>query len=185
MCAPSNFQLPVLQARPKDAYGALVFLQGKPFVRPDRVGLIGWSQGGGVVLMTIRVHDNNDRPEALPHGDFRAAIAFYPGSCSERTLKPGWETKTPFLVLIGEQDVWTPLEPCRTLLDHAVARGSPVELHSYAGAYHDFGYPGVRLHEEPGYRTSSGVVPVVGTDPAAREDALARVPTFLGRYLLD
>ena len=62
---------------------------------------------------------------------------------------------------------------------------SPIELHTYAGAYHDFDYPGIRLHEEPGYRTTSGVVPIVGTDPAAREDALARVPAFLGRYLLD
>jgi dienelactone hydrolase len=81
--------------------------------------------------------------------------------------------------------ITTRLEPCRTLLDHAVARGSPIELHTYAGAYHDFDYPGIKRHEEPGYRTTSGVVPIVGTDPAAREDALARVPAFLGRYLLD
>ena len=46
-------------------------------------------------------------------------------------------------------------------------------------------YPGIELHEEPGYRTTSGVVPIVGTDPAAREDALAWVPTFLARYPLD
>jgi dienelactone hydrolase len=185
MCAPASYRSEVALARPKDAYGALIFLQGKPFVRPDRIGLIGWSQGGGAVLMTIRVHDSQGRPVELPHGDFRAAIAFYPGACSERILKSGWETKIPFLVLMGEQDVWTPLEPCRSLLDHAIARGSPVELHTYAGAYHDFDFPGVKLHEEPGYRTSAGVVPIVGMDPAAREDALVRVAAFLGRYLLD
>jgi hypothetical protein len=84
-------------------------------------------------------------------------------------------------VLIGEQDVRTPLEPCRTLLDHGVARGS----HTHAGAYHDFDYPGIELQKEPGYRTSSGVVPIVGTDPAARKDALACVPAFLARYPLD
>jgi dienelactone hydrolase len=124
MCAPSNFQLPVLQGRPRDAYGALLFLQAKLFVRADRVGLIGWSEGGGAVLMTIRTHDS-PRPANLPHGDFHTAIAFYPGSCSERQLKPGWATKIPLLVLIGEKDVWTPLEPCRIVLDHAIAAGSP------------------------------------------------------------
>jgi hypothetical protein len=29
----------------------------------------------------------------------------------------------------------------------------------------------------------SGVVPIIGTDPAARQDALRRVPEFLARYL--
>jgi dienelactone hydrolase len=184
MCSPATLQLPVLQARPKDAYGALLFLQGKPFVRPDRIGLIGWSQGGGAVLMTIRTSDS-PRPAELPHGDFRTAIAFYPGSCSERQLKPGWTTRIRLLVLIGEKDVWTPLEPCRVLLDHAVAAGAPIELHTYPSAYHDFDYPGVRLHEEPEYRTTAGVIPVVGTDPAAREDALTRVSAFLAHTLLN
>jgi dienelactone hydrolase len=184
MCSPATLRLPVLQARPKDAYGALLFLQAKPFVRPDRVGLIGWSQGGGAVLMTIRTSDS-PRPADLPRGDFRTAIAFYPGSCSERQLKPGWTTKIPVLVLIGEKDVWTPLEPCRVLLDHAVTEGAPIELHTYPGAYHDFDYPGVSLHEEPENRTTAGVVPIVGMDPAAREDVLTRVPAFLARTLMN
>lgn len=77
--------------------------------------------------------------------------------------------------------LWSRAEHCLTTRWH----GGPIELHTYAGAYHDFDYPGIKLHEEPGYRPTSGVVPIVGTDPAAREDALARVPAFLGRYLLD
>jgi hypothetical protein len=35
----------------------------------------------------------------------------------------------------------------------------------------------------PAYRTRAGVVPIVGTEPAARQDAIARVPAFLARYL--
>lgn len=182
MCSQSNFRLPVFTARPGDAYGALLFLQDKPFVQPDRIGLVGWSQGGGVTLMTIRTHDS-PRPEPLPKGDFRAAVAFYPGSCNEKVLKAGWETRIPFLVLIGDADVWTPLAPCKVLLDHAAERGSPIELHSYAGAYHDFDAPGMRLHEEPGYKTSAGVIPVLGTDPAARADAIARMMAFLAQRL--
>jgi dienelactone hydrolase len=185
MCAPANYQRAVALARPRDAYGALIFLQDKSYVRPDRIGLIGWSQGGGTVLMTVRIHDSQGRPANLPHGDFAAAIAFYPGPCSERQLKPGWETRIPLLVLIGERDVWTPLGPCQTLLDHGRERGSPVELHTYPGAYHDFDYPGVRYHEEPDYRTTAGVVPIVAMDPAARADALVRVKTFLARNMMD
>ena len=183
MCSPAGFRATVSLARPKDAYGALIFLQGKPFVRPDRIGLIGWSQGGGTVLRTISANNSLGRPANLPHGDFRAAAAFYPGACSERELKGAWITKIPFLVLIGDKDVWTPMEPCKTMLDHAASHGSPVELQVYPGAYHDFDAPHVRIHKEPGYRTARGVVPILGTDPAAREDADTRVPAFLGHYL--
>jgi dienelactone hydrolase len=70
-------------------------------------------------------------------------------------------------------------------LDHAITAGAPVELHTYPGACHDFDYPGVRLHEEPENRTTAGVIPIVGTDPVAREDALIRVPAFLARTLLN
>src|SRR5438067_6002501 len=43
------------QKRERDAYGALQFLRAQAFVRPDRIGIIGWSQGGGVVLLSTRV----------------------------------------------------------------------------------------------------------------------------------
>lgn len=61
--------------------------------------------------------------------------------------------------------------------------GSPIELKIYPGAYHDFGWPNLAVHQLPAYRTAAGVVPVAGTDPAGREDALARVPGFLAKYL--
>jgi len=40
-------------------------------------------------------------------------------------------------------------------------------------------------HDSPHFRTAAGVVPIQGTDPAARQDALSRVPAFLGRYLMN
>ena len=49
--------------RPKDAYAALQYLQAQPFVKADHVGLIGWSQGGGVVLLSI-----NDKSIGRPEG---------------------------------------------------------------------------------------------------------------------
>jgi hypothetical protein len=40
------------------------------------------------------------------------------------------------------------------------------------------------VHESPQFRTAAGVVPIQGTNPAARQDALTRVPVFLDRYLM-
>ena len=59
--------------RPRDAYGALAYLQSLPFVIGDRIGLMGWSHGGGTVLFTID-RSSPARPAALPKGDFRAAV---------------------------------------------------------------------------------------------------------------
>ena len=184
MCAPQNFREQVYLARPKDAYGALRWLQAQPFVRPDRIGLIGWSLGGGTVLLTIR-KESLGRPAALPEGDFRAAIAFYPASCRESAHRIAWTSAIPLLVLVGASDNWTPAEPCQGLIEGAAARGAPAEMHIYPGAYHDFDWPHMAQHANDAYRTRGGVVPITGTDPAARADAFDRVPAFLASHLED
>ena len=182
MCSIGGFDLGTYRKRPKDAYGALWYLQAQPFVRADRVAAIGWSQGGGVVLMSIPTASLG-RPASLPQGDFRAAVAFYPGSCRDDRLPSGWTSTIPLLVLQGAEDVWTPLAPCKAFVDGAVARGAHIEMQIYSGAYHAFDAPNRPRTELPSYVTRAGVVPIVGTDPAARQDAFARVPAFLARYL--
>lgn len=181
MCAPSQFDSAIYWARPFDAYAALRYLQAQDFVRPDRIGLIGWSEGGGTVLNTIRAN-SNARPPVLPAGDFRAAVAFYPASCSTRLQGSVWSSPVALLVLIGEADVWTPASPCRALIE-ATAAGTKATIHTYPGAYHDFDWPGLPVHELPTFRTRAGVVPIEGMDPAARTDALQRVPAFFAPYL--
>ena len=54
---------------------------------------------------------------------------------------------------------------------------------AYAGAYHDFDWPDLKRTERPEFTTASGVVPITGADPAARDDVLRRVPAFLAPYL--
>jgi|SRR3954462_11227725 dienelactone hydrolase len=168
--------------RPKDAYAALQYLQAQPFVRADRVALMRWSQGGGAALLTINAKSIG-RPGGLAH-DFRAAVSFYPGGCSEtyqsrpytEVESGSWTTQVPLLVLIGEADVWTRFKPCDAFIAGVRARGNPVELKSYPGAVHAFDLPRTEL---PAYRMQSGVIPVIGTDPAARSDAFTRVLEFL------
>ncbi len=182
MCSTAGFDLALYRKRPHDAYGALLYLQRQPFVRGDRVGLIGWSQGGGVALFAIGPQ-HLGRPLPPPANGFRAAVTFYPGACNSQRQGANWATQIPLLVLIGAADVWTPLEPCREFLDAAIARGSRITLVAYPEAYHGFDAPNNPRRELPDYRTRAGVVPIVGTDPAARADALARVPAFLDPYL--
>lgn len=182
MCSQSGFDLALYRKRPRDAYGALWFLQAQPFVRGDRVGVLGWSQGGGTTLLAIG-SDSLGRPATLPQGDFRAAVAFYPGGCDVRRHPPNWTTAVPLLVLTGSADVWTPLAPCQAFIAGAVARFSPIEMQVYPGAYHAFDAPNLPRRELPQYVTRAGVVPIVATDPAARADAMQRVPAFFARYL--
>jgi dienelactone hydrolase len=184
-CSASPDRNTMWRNRPKDAYAALQYLQAQPFVQADRVGLMGWSQGGGVVLLTIN-DKSIGRPEGLAH-DFKAAVSFYPGVCSERSQsKPytqveplGWTSKVPLLVLMGEADTWTLFKPCEAFVTAAVARGNPIELKSYPLAVHAFDAPDVPRRELPEYRESDGRIPVVGTDREARADAFVRVLEFL------
>jgi dienelactone hydrolase len=184
-CSPGPQRLTMSRDRPKDAYAALQYLQASAFVQPDRIGLMGWSQGGGAVLLTIN-DKSIGRPAGLAH-DFKAAVAFYPGACSEglqskpyTEVEPKrWTTAIPLLTLMGEADTWTPFPPCEAFLMDAKARGNPVELKGYPGAFHAFDAPNLSRRELPQYQSWSGPVPVIATDPEARADAFARVREFL------
>jgi dienelactone hydrolase len=184
-CTASPDRITQYRDRPKDAYAALQYLQAQPSVQADRVALMGWSQGGGVVLLSV-----NDKSIGRPAGlarDFKAAVSFYPGACSERlqskpftAVEPqGWTTQVPLLVLFGEADTWTLFPPCETFLNSAKARGNPVELKSYPEAVHGFDGPNQPRKELPAYRTGDGPIPLIGTDKEARADAFPRVLEFL------
>ena len=181
MCAPGTFDPELYRNRARDAYGALLFLQAQPFVRPDRIGIMGWSQGGGALLFAIATQSSS-RPAQLPRGDFRAAVAFYPTSCDEHRQQPSWSTTIPLMVLTGAEDVGIPAVRCKALLDSAFARGATVEMQIYSGAYHHFDWPNLPRRELP-FPTAGGVVRIEGTDTVARQDAFSRVPSFLARFL--
>jgi dienelactone hydrolase len=122
-CTRRPERLTMFAERPKDAYAALRYLQAQPFVRADRVGVIGWSQGGATILLAIAAQSSG-RPDPMTGPDFRAAVAFYPGLCNARLqsqpfvgAEPGsWTTSIPLLVLHGGADNWTPAAPCEALI---------------------------------------------------------------------
>jgi dienelactone hydrolase len=184
-CTEGPDKITEYRDRPKDAYAALQYLQAQPQVLPDRIALMGWSQGGAIALLSI-----NDKSDGRPAGlkqDFAAAVAFYPGACSERQQsKPltqvepqQWTTTIPLLVLFGEADTWTLFPPCEAFISAAKARGNPVELKSYPSAVHGFDAPNQPVVERPEYRMRDGRIPLAGTDKDARADAVPRVLEFL------
>jgi dienelactone hydrolase len=158
-----------------DAMAALAWITSREDVDPARVALLGWSHGGGTVLATVAGLER-DKP------GYAAAIAFYPGCTQKARHAASFHAPIPLLVLIGEADDWTPAAPCEALARAVAARGEPMEIVTYAGAYHDFDNPALKRkrvrHEVPnGVHKGEGVT--TAPDPAAREDAKRRVGAFL------
>ena len=178
MCSRTGFKEWLYLRRPADAYGALAWLQQQPFVARDRIAMIGWSNGGGAVLFALGKKVLG-KPPGFAGPDFRAAVAFYPGSCSEQRMGGDWTPTVPLTILIGENDVWTPAGPCKELADSAIKRGARIDYHAYPGAYHDFDWPNLKRKELTAYTTRAGVVPITAEDPVAHADAIKRVQAFL------
>jgi len=163
--------------RVADANAARRWLQGKDWIKADRVALVGWSSGATSTLWAVRpravVHDRNP--------DFRSAVAFYPGC--RRLGDLAWSARVPTLILIGAADDWSPAAPCRKMIQEARGRSAHAEIITYPGAYHEFDHPNQPIVQRTGLAFSadgSGRAHVA-THDHARADALRRVPEWLGR----
>ena len=149
--------------RVADANAARHWLQTQNFVRADRVSLLGWSSGGIAALWAVR-------PNAAPRdggADFRSAVALYPG-CA-RLRQTAWSARVPTLILIGGADDSTLASTCEQMVAGARGRSARAEIVVYPGAGHEFD----RADSPPRVRR--------GPNPAARADALRRVPLWLAR----
>ncbi len=129
-----------------DAYRALDFLVRQHAVDPDRVAVLGFSQGGWLALSSVE----HGVVEQSSTNKFRAAVAFYP-NC--RTVQGN--LTVPALIMIGELDDWASVAGCRQLAeggdDYGVSRrreGAPIKLIVYPGAYHSFDSPAFKTPKE-------------------------------------
>ena len=127
-----------------DAFGALAFLARLPFVDPERIAAVGWSQGADTAL-EIASSRFAAAFEAPGGARFKAAAAFYPpcANLGEAGLK------IPTLVLVGEQDDVTPAANCERLGQAQPRGASHMKLVVYPRARHGFDNPefagGVRV----------------------------------------
>ena len=118
--------------RRRDVLGALDWLAKQPEVDTSRIVLLGWSHGGSTVLSSV----NAELSEVAHHAvQPRAAVALYPG-CSAYN-KIAYRNTTPLLVLMGQNDDWTPPQPCVALAQHMESLRAPFTLRLYPDSYHD------------------------------------------------
>ncbi len=189
-CGRSERRKTMYFQRPGDAYSGLQYLQSRPDIVPDKIALMGWSQGGGITLLSIATKSIG-RPEPPPANDFAAAIAFYPSACSDRfqskpftEVEPGtWSTVSPLIVLQGARDNWTPSEPCEQFIQAARNRGEPVNIVVYPDAAHSFDTANLRLQRRSQPELADGSFPLIGTNKEARKNAFVRVLQFLRAIL--
>jgi dienelactone hydrolase len=163
--------------RVADLDAARRWLQSQPWTIKDRVSVVGWANGGMASLWAVR-------PHLMPRDggpDFRSAVAFYPGC--RRLGELAWSARIPTLIRIGLADDWTAPAPCEQMVAGARGRSALASLVVYPSAYHEFDRPDYPLRELTGLAdTADGSGRAhIGTNAAARMDALTRVPEWLAR----
>ncbi len=177
-----------LAHRQQDARAALAWLQRRDDVLADRVAVLGWSNGGSTVLGTLDARQAEvaswlDAEPRKPY--FRAGVAFYPGCSAFLRGARSYTLATPLALYIGDADDWTPPAPCIDLAAKLAAAREPVAMTVYPGAFHGFDGPStvkrVRMDVPGGVNPGQGVT--VATDPAARDDAYAKMKAFLRERL--
>ena len=166
--------------RVQDARAALVWLAAQPGVDAQRIGVMGWSNGGTTTLnLLVQRHTHPQEGEPALAG----AAVFYPG-CGPLLKHQAVADSVPLLMQLGALDDWTPAQPCVDWATTLKARaGSDVTVHVYEGSYHGFdGKDPVRLRGDvPNGTSAQGVHQ--GGNPQARTESQAALQSFWSRVL--
>jgi len=118
------------ERRAGDIDAALSWLQAHAGILGDRLAVMGYSYGGGVLLLRAL---QADRPPL-----WRAAIAVYPDCALADHADAKLSVSRPLLMALAERDDWTPIWQCRTLVGHVGSGRDLIETREYAGAQHSF-----------------------------------------------
>ena len=136
-CWAGRTRITMWRDRPKDAYAALNICRPSRSCKAIGSALMGWSQGGGVALLTI--NDNSIGRPAGSGARFRGRGVVLSGRLrrpvSVETIHRGRAARLDHPGAAAGADrrgrVWTPFKPCDGFIAAAKARGNPVELKSY------------------------------------------------------
>ena len=90
--------------------------------------------------------------------------------------------------MVGLADNWTWPKPCLKLMGDARKAGYPVAVAAYDGAHHAFDHPSLplrtRIARNRRWKEKERAV-TIGSNPAARNAAIARLKNWLSRHLGD
>jgi len=122
-----------------DSFAALKVLAANPRIDAGRIGIIGWSRGGSVAMLTAL---ESARLAVLAPADpkFAAHVVFY-GMASPQYRDTATD-HAPMLFLHGDSDNLVPAGPTREFADWIQTQGNPVTFQTYSGVYHDFDVEG-------------------------------------------
>lgn len=124
-----------------DAIAALEHLRSRPGIDARRIGVMGFSYGGGAALRLAspRYHEGRHR--------FGAVVAFYPLCTAFLALSAEHEpdnlrrdADTPTLVLIGDRDFPSVVEHCAARVKWLQDVGRPAAIRVLPGAGHGFDF---------------------------------------------
>jgi dienelactone hydrolase len=121
-----------------DAVRTLKVLSQHPAIDPARIGIIGSSKGGTVVVKAaLRQYTNPLAGDAA----FALLIAMYPW-CGDMPFDFHAANGAPLHMLLGALDRHAGVDSCRELAKKFEAQGGNVALKIYPGAQHDWDVPG-------------------------------------------
>jgi len=151
-----------------DAYGALAYLSGLPYVDRTRIAAVGFSQGADTALKIASSRFAS--AFAIPDGlGFKAAAAFYPPCSNLENAR----LAIPTLILVGAADGVTPAADCERL---AQRQPGDAKLVVYPHAGHCF--------DDPAFGGGKSVMGmVVKYDPDAAKRSKQDLSVFLSETL--
>ena len=131
VCAPADQPKVTGSDRAGDVIDAALWLQAQPGVDGGRLGVIGFSHGGGTVMAVTARHFQDLHPGLL-----KAAVNYY-GPC-----RPQLEHGTvPLLAYGGEDDTWGfPASTCTEFGKH-LRPDQPFQVVTYPDTVHAFDNP--------------------------------------------
>ncbi len=147
-----------------DAYGALKFFAEVPNIDSARIGIMGFSWGGVVTLLTATSPYTDQYAEDLNGLKFAAHVAHYP-VCWIYNLLPGYGfnsfTGAPVLIQSGELDDYDTPEICPTLVDSLEKDFISVKMYRHATHAWDRLQPAITVNDPISHFGAGGEVNIV------------------------
>lgn len=122
-----------------DAYSAIAWLRSHPKVDPERIAVIGFSDGGRVALHVAA----GLGPTGVAYPDAplpRAAVGYYPSCFGPTGNAAATLTKleVPYLAHVAGNEDWPGPVLCPAVFARLARGGAPLTRFDYPGAHHDF-----------------------------------------------